>query len=72
MLSWRDIGEKLSRSRDMTVLGSWSNFSLGLTLRFQHMLLLGVGLGLGVGSDKRIRVSNRRSGPAREQVEKVT
>ena len=36
------------------------------------MLLLGVGLGLGVGSDKRIRVSNRRSGPAREQVEKVT
>ena len=36
------------------------------------MLLLGVELGLGLGSDKRVRVSNCRSGPAREQVEKVT
>ena len=34
------------------------------------MLLLGVGLGLGLGSGKRVRVSNRRSEPAREQVEK--
>ena len=34
------------------------------------MLLLGIGLGLG--SDKRVGVSNRRSGPARERVEKVT
>ena len=39
---------------------------------FQHKLLLGIGLWLGLGSDKRVRVSNRRSGPAREQIEKVT
>ena len=38
------------------------------------LTLLRVGLGLGLGSDKRVslRVSNRRSGPAREQFEKVT
>ena len=38
------------------------------------MLLLGVGIGLGLGSDERVpvRVSNLRSEPAREQVEKVT
>ena len=40
------------------------------------MLLLGIWLGLGLGSlsDKRVpvKVSNRRLGPARERVEKVT
>ena len=36
------------------------------------MLLLGIWLGLGLGSDKRVRVSISRSGPAREWVEKVT
>ena len=36
------------------------------------MLLLEIGLGLGLGSDKRVRVSNRCSGPAKERVEKVT
>ena len=40
------------------------------------MLLLRIGLGLGLGSDKTKRVmpmvSNRRSGPARERIEKVT
>ena len=48
MLPWRDIGEKLSRSRDMPVVGSWSNLSLGIG--FQSMLLLGIGLGLRLGS----------------------
>ena len=56
----------------MTVVGSWSNLSLGIG--FQSMLLLGIGLGLRLGSDKRVRVSNGHLllGPAREQVEKVT
>ena len=32
MLLWRDISEKLSRSRNMTVKGSWPIFLLGLGL----------------------------------------
>ena len=34
------------------------------------MLLLRVGFGLGLGTGKRVKISNRRSEPAREQVEK--
>ena len=34
------------------------------------MLLLRIWLGLGLGSDYRVKVSNSRSGPARERVEK--
>ena len=37
------------------------------------MLLLGIGFGcIGLGSDKRVRVSNSRSGSARERLENVT
>ena len=34
------------------------------------MLLLGIGLGLGLGSDKRVRVSINRLGPARKRLKK--
>ena len=36
------------------------------------MLLSKIGLELGLGSDKRTKISNSHSGPARERVQKVT
>ena len=54
----------------MTVVGSWSDLSLGLG--FQSILLLEIVLGLRMGSNERVRVSTSHLGPAREQVEKVT
>ena len=65
--------KKLYRSRDMTVQGSWSNFSLGLGSHSQHICAFVTDwAGLELGSNKRVRVSNRRLGPARERVEKFT
>ena len=63
---WR----KIVSSRYMTVVGSWSDLSLGLG--FQSILLLEIVLGLRMGSKERVRVSTSHLGPAKEQVEKVT